>query len=82
MNSNNLEQDHPCVIEMIRSHFLRPPSPPGVPYSFAPVTEFDPKWSVKEVLAPNGDPSMGQTQHILNLLKNMVMNMQEKNLTF
>jgi hypothetical protein len=32
MNALRLQQDHPCVIEMIRKHFLIPPSPPDVPY--------------------------------------------------
>ena len=32
MNALRLQQDHPCVIEMIRKHFLIAPSPPHVPY--------------------------------------------------
>lgn len=32
MNKNKLAQNHPCVIEMIRRHYLHDPSPPGVPY--------------------------------------------------
>lgn len=72
MNEHKLQQDHPCVIEMIQRHFIRPPPPRSVPYSFANVTEFNPDWSVKSVLDPNGDPSAGQIAHIRKLLKNMV----------
>ena len=74
MNANKLEQDHPCVIQVIRRHFLRPPSSLQVPYSFAQTAEFDPNWDVKsKVLDPNGDPSQGQIPHIVRLLRNMVI---------
>ena len=74
MNEKKLEQDHPCVLEMIRRHFLHPPSPRDVPYSFANITEFEyPGTDIEDVFDPNGDPSMGQTHHILKLLRNMVL---------
>ncbi|XP_057368443.1 uncharacterized protein LOC130689518 [Daphnia carinata] len=31
MNGNKLPQDHPCVIETIKRHYLNKPSPPEVP---------------------------------------------------
>ena len=73
MNTNKLEQDHPCVIEIIRRQFLAPPAPSNVPYSFSNVTECDSGWNVTTIFDPNGDPSMGQTAKILTLLKNMVI---------
>ena len=42
MNTLRLQQDHPCVIEMIRKHFLIPPSPPDVPYDLTVPEEH--KW--------------------------------------
>lgn len=32
MNANKLEQDHPCVIEIIRSKFMTPPAAENEPY--------------------------------------------------
>lgn len=32
MNANKLEQDHPCVIEIIRSKFMSPPAARNEPY--------------------------------------------------
>lgn len=32
MNANRLEQDHPCVVETIRRHFVHPPAERDVPY--------------------------------------------------
>lgn len=31
LNANKLPQDHPCVIETIKRHYLNKPSPPEVP---------------------------------------------------
>lgn len=54
MNTNRLEQDHPCVIEIIRKHYLRPPPSPDVPY---------------HLQRPDvADPSPGQTTFVLNKL--------------
>ena len=60
MNDNKLAQDHPCVIDMIRRHFLHDPSPADVPYNMTSSTD------------PNGEPSMGQVPIILRLLNNQV----------
>ena len=60
MNTNKLAQDHPCVIDIIRRHFLHSPSPSGIPYNMT------------SSLDPNGDPSPGQVPIILRLLKNQV----------
>ena len=35
INSNQLAQDHPCVIEMIRRHYINEPSLPDVPYNLS-----------------------------------------------
>lgn len=32
INAEKLEQDHPCVIDIIRQRFLAAPSPPDAPY--------------------------------------------------
>lgn len=58
MNTNKLPQDHPCVIETIRKHYLNKPSPPDVPYKL----DSD----------DNNDRSPGQTGVIFRLLKNQV----------
>lgn len=34
-NAHKLEQDHPCVIKLIRQMYLDPPSPREVPYNFS-----------------------------------------------
>ena len=60
INANKLAQDHPCVIDIIRRHFLHSPSPSGIPYNMT------------SSLDPNGDPSPGQVPIILRLLKNQV----------
>lgn len=38
INEHKLEQDHPCVIELIRRMFLSPPSPLYVPYNITDIT--------------------------------------------
>jgi hypothetical protein len=58
INENKLPQDHPCVIETIRRHYLKAPSPPDVPLNL--VSDSD------------EDRSPGQTGVILRLLKNQV----------
>ncbi len=58
MNYNRLQQDHPCVINYIRSHYLKKPSPPNTPL----------KLDYPDVK----DPSDGQPQTIMSLLKNKV----------
>ena len=58
MNFNRLQQDHPCVIEIIRRRYLHPPADPDVPYVLN---------------APNTtDPSAGQAKSILKYLGNQV----------
>ncbi|KAI9561282.1 hypothetical protein GHT06_012238 [Daphnia sinensis] len=56
MNSKKLPQDHPCVIETIRKHYLNKPSPPNVP--------------LKLDSDDDKDRSPGQTGVIFRLLKN------------
>ena len=60
INENKLQQDHPCVIDIIRRDYLNPPASWEVPYILGSSTE------------PNGDPSPGQAQHVLKLLNNQV----------
>ena len=57
MNALRLQQDHPCVIEIIRKHFLLAPSPPHVPYVLTVPEEH--KWPY---------PTDGQTALILRRL--------------
>ncbi|KZS17878.1 Uncharacterized protein APZ42_015858 [Daphnia magna] len=56
MNSKKLQQDHPCVIETIRQHYLNKPSPPNIP--------------LKLDSDDDKDRSPGQTGVIFRLLKN------------
>ncbi|XP_046638282.1 protein Star-like [Daphnia pulicaria] len=56
INANKLAQDHPCVIEIIRKHYLNEPSPPNAPL----------KLGSKDL----NDRSPGQTGVIFRLLKN------------
>jgi hypothetical protein len=58
MNEKKLWQDHPCVIETIRSRYLHPPADSDVPYVLN-----DPETS---------DPSVGQAKSILKYLSNQV----------
>jgi hypothetical protein len=57
-NENQLQQDHPCVIRLIRENYLRHPAPKNVPYNMN-----DPETI---------DPSDGQSFEILRLLHNQV----------
>jgi hypothetical protein len=58
MNYNRLQQDHPCVINYIRRHYLKGPPPSA---------------SIKNLDYPEvEDPSDGQPETILKLLKNKV----------
>lgn len=57
-NANRLEQNHPCVIDLIRSQYLFRPAPPDVPL----------RLSQPEVI----DPSSGQSKKIMSLLNNQV----------
>jgi len=57
MNALRLQQDHPCVIEMIRKHFLIAPSPPNVSYVLTDPEQH--KWPY---------PTDGQTALILRRL--------------
>lgn len=62
MNDNKLAQDHPCVIETIRRHYLREPSPPEVPYHLSDETAIGQENNNVSVTVP----------YILRLLKNKV----------
>ncbi|XP_046450489.1 protein Star-like [Daphnia pulex] len=55
-NKNQLQQDHPCVIRLIRQKYLRQPAPTTIPYQLG-----DPQTL---------DPSDGQAQGILRILRN------------
>lgn len=55
-NTFELEQDHPCVIDLIRKKFLRPPARRNLPYQMSQPSLLD--------------PSDGQSQAILRLLRN------------
>lgn len=57
-NVNRLQQDHPCVIELIRSRYLYQPSPPDVSLNLSsPLVT---------------DPSSGQSKVVLTHLHNQV----------
>nr|CAH0107082.1 unnamed protein product [Daphnia galeata] len=55
-NANKLQQDHPCVIRLIRRNYLLQPAPISNPY----------RMDHPEVI----DPSDGQSQAILKILQN------------
>nr|CAH0102662.1 unnamed protein product [Daphnia galeata] len=55
-NKYQLQQDHPCVIRLIRENYLRLPAPKSLPYNF----------NHSETV----DPSDGQSKEILRLLQN------------
>lgn len=57
-NSHKLQQDHPCVIEIIRRDFLRQPFPANVSYQ------------LHNMEVP--DPSAGQAKGIMRILQNQV----------
>ncbi|KAI9559236.1 hypothetical protein GHT06_016025 [Daphnia sinensis] len=55
-NANKLQQDHPCVIRLIRRHYLFKPAPRSVQYRLAHPEAMD--------------PSDGQSRAILEILQN------------
>ena len=59
-NHNRLQQDHPCVIDLIRRHYLHEPAAPHI--------------SLNLKFPNHTNPSQGQSQAILKLLGNMVRN--------
>ena len=62
MNYNRLQQDHPCVINYIRRHYLISPPPKG---------------TIRMLDYPEVEnPSDGQANRILKLLHNKVSNMK------
>ena len=68
INYHKLQQDHPCVIELIREQYLEKPAP-----KLEPLVLNSP-----EII----DPSAGQTKIILNHLNNKVENiLKEEQLT-
>lgn len=56
MNANRLAQDAPCVIDIIRRHFLYAPPPSNIPYKLDFVKDGN-----------NYDPS--ESQKLKNILK-------------
>ncbi len=53
INAQKLEQDHPCVLKLIRLLYLDPPSPREVPYNLT-------------MTIPDGDyEAVGDAFHIL-----------------
>ena len=58
VNAKKLQQDHPCVLHIIRSAYMHNPVSKTVPYKLS-------KPNVK-------DPSVGQSRAILRLLHNQV----------
>lgn len=57
-NAEKLQQDHPCVLDLIKENYLRQPASKNQPYHLN-----------DEELA---DPSDGQSKGILRILQNMV----------
>ncbi len=57
-NTHQLQQDHPCVIRLIKNYYLNQPAPKSLPYNLDHL----------EVI----DPSDGQSQAILKILQNKV----------
>ncbi|XP_057367395.1 uncharacterized protein LOC130688432 [Daphnia carinata] len=55
-NQNKLQQDHPCVVQLIRKNYLVRPAPKSVPYQLG-----------NPLLL---DPSDGQAKGILRILRN------------
>ena len=62
MNANKLAQDHPCVVDTIRRHYLDSPSPIDVAYKLDNITSTEADHS-----------QAGQVTTILGLLKNKVI---------
>lgn len=58
MNAGRLQQDHPCVLNNIRKHFLKPP----------PVSNKQLHLDYPEIV----DPSDGQAEVVTRLLKKKV----------
>lgn len=56
-NTFKLQQDHPCVIRLIRDNYIGQPAPKNVPY------QMDHPETI--------DPSDGQSKEILRILKNL-----------
>ena len=55
-NTHRLQQDHPCVLELIRREYLQKPFSPEVPYALHNPGK--------------ADSSAGQTKAIMRLLRN------------
>lgn len=58
MNTERLQQDHPCVLNNIKKHFLNPPAASNEALHL----------DYPEI----ADPSVGQTEAVTYLLKNKV----------
>lgn len=56
INSVVMEQDDPCILSLLRTQYLHPPS----------------KEKLKLEAPDNKNPSMGQAQSVLEILKNKV----------
>jgi hypothetical protein len=58
-NAHQLQQNHPCVIYLIKNTYIRQPSSRNLPY----------KLNFPEIM----DPSDGQSKGILRILRNQVI---------
>lgn len=58
-NEKKLQQDHPCLIHLIQNGYIRKPAPRSSPYHLD-------NWQKTK------DPSDGQSQAILRILRNQV----------
>ena len=67
MNVNKLEQNHPCVIDTIRRHYLHKPSPNDVPYNLE-----EPEVGNLFYTPDQSEDNSEAATYILNLLKNKV----------
>ena len=67
VNANKLQQDHPCVLEVIRRLFLNKPSPPDAPLRLDHMEQLN--------------PSAGQVTAVQRILRNLVISLLLRNLT-
>lgn len=67
INANKLQQNHPCVIQMIRRHYLRDPPPSDTPYNLE-----NPKANLNFEIDPDSYSESITAPYILSLLKNQV----------
>lgn len=63
INAKKLEQDHPCVVEIIRSKFMNPPAAKNEPYQL---------YDIEKIIAHDERPVLDTVAN--HLLKNKVIN--------